>query len=270
MRDKAQCIAILKINNTTCQEKIDNMHNQTLNQLGLTDKEAIVYQALLSLGPSPIRTVAEKSEINRGTTHECLKSLLQKGVVNYLPRGRRKLFSPRDPEVLLQIAEKKQLELERAIGQLKSSVIPDLQHLKPDFASAQVQFFEGDEGIEFVLRDILNTVQSTQNKDYAVFSSKPIRSHLYRPFPNYTNLRIKKGIEVRVIAIGDGGEDAELSQRKWLKTEGKVDAAYIAIYPPKVAIISLASNDYPTAVVIEANEVASAQLIIFNTLWGLL
>ena len=246
------------------------MHNKTLEKLGLSTKEAIIYQSLLSLGPSPIRTIAEKSEINRGTTHECLKSLLLKGVVNYLPRGKRKLFAPRDPEVLLQLAEKQQNDLDSAIAQLKTTVIPDLQHLKPDFAASQVQFYEGDEGIEFVLRDILSTVQSSEQKDYAVFSSKPIRSHLYRPFPNYTNLRIKKGIEVRVIAIGDGGEDAELSQRKWLKTEGKVDAANIANYPPKVAIISLASNNYPTAVVIEAKEVAAAQQIIFNTLWGLL
>jgi sugar-specific transcriptional regulator TrmB len=246
------------------------MHIKTLEKLGLSLKEATVYQSLLALGASPIRAVAEKSGINRGTTHECLKSLLQKGVVNYLPRGRRKLFAPRDPEVLLQLAEKQQADLDNAISQLKSSVIPDLQHLKPDFSTTQVQFYEGDEGIEFVLRDILSTVQRSDEKDYAVFSSKPIRSHLYRPFPNYTNLRIKKGIEVRVIAIGDGGEDAELSQRKWLKTAGKVDAAYIAIYPPKVAIISLAANDYPTAVVIEAKEVAAAQLIIFNTLWELL
>ena len=70
------------------------MHNSTLEKLGLSTKEAIVYQSLLSLGPSPIRVIAEKSAINRSTTHDCLKSLLQKGVVNYLPRGRRKLFSP--------------------------------------------------------------------------------------------------------------------------------------------------------------------------------
>jgi len=246
------------------------MHIKTLEQLGLSEKEANIYQSLLSLGPSPIRSVAEKANINRGTTHECLKSLLQKGVVTYLPRGKRKLFAPRDPEVLLQIAEKQQHELESAISQLKTSIIPDLQHLQPDFSNTEVQFYEGDDGIEFVLRDILSTVQLTDHKDYAVFSSKPIRSHLYRPFPNYTNLRIKKGIGVKVIAIGDGGEEAQLSERKWLKTEGKVDAAYIAIYPPKVAIISLASNNYPTAVVIGSKEVAAAQQIIFNTLWQLL
>ena len=111
------------------------MHNKTLEKLGLSTKEAIIYQSLLSLGPSPIRAIAEKSEINRGTAHECLKSLLLKGVVNYLPRGRRKLFAPRDPEVLLQLAEKKQSDLETAIVQLKTTGIPDLQHLKPDFSA---------------------------------------------------------------------------------------------------------------------------------------
>ena len=81
---------------------------------------------------------------------------------------------------------------------------------------------------------------------------------------------IKLASHDKVIAIGEGGEDAELSERKWIKTEGKVDAAYIAVYPPKCAIISLASANYPTAVVIESKEVATAQKIIFDTLWGLL
>jgi hypothetical protein len=172
--------------------------------------------------------------------------------------------------VLLQLAEERRHSLNSAIDQLKTKVVPELHHLMPDFNTANVSYYEGDSGIEQVLRDILNTVETQQPKRYSVFSSKPIRNHLYRPFPNFTSQRILKGIEVKVIAIGEGGEDAELSERKWIKTEGKVDAAYIAVYPPKCAIISLASANYPTAVVIESKEVATAQKIIFDTLWGLL
>jgi hypothetical protein len=168
------------------------------------------------------------------------------------------------------MAEEKRQSLDSAIEQLKSRVIPDLNHLRPDFSAANVQFYEGDAGIELVLKDILNTVSSQQQREYCVFSSKPIRPHLYRPFPNFTNQRIQKGIGVRVIAIGEGGEDAELLERKWIRTEGPVDAAYIAVYPPKCAIISLASENYPTAVVIDSAEVAAAQKIVFDTLWGLL
>lgn len=246
------------------------MNYKIFEQLGLDQREIAIYCALLSLGPSSIRNIADKAEVNRGTTYDCLKSLLQKGIVSYFPKGKRRLFSPRSPEVLLQLAEHKQTELDRTIQLLKNAIIPELNQLKPAISTTNVQFYEGDEGISFVLKDILSSVSLSKSREYAVFSSKPIRSHLYRPFPNYTAQRIEKGIEVRVIAIGEGGEDAELSQRKWIRTEGKVDAAYIAIYPPKCAIISLASNNYPTAVVIDSKEVSSAQLIIFNTLWELL
>ncbi|WP_293266924.1 helix-turn-helix domain-containing protein [Neptunomonas sp.] len=246
------------------------MQHSILERLGFDQREITIYRALLSLGPSPIRSIADKAGINRGTTYDCLKGLLQKGIVSYLPKGKRRLFSPRNPEVLLQLAEQRQHEIENTIQQLKTSIIPELNHLKPDFSAANVQFYEGDDGIEFVLRDILSSVSKSNERHYSVFSSKPIRSHLYRPFPNYTAQRIQKQIGVRVIAIGDGGEDAELSERKWIKTEGHVDAAYIAIYPPKCAIISLASNNYPTAVLIDSKEVSAAQKIIFDTLWAVL
>ncbi|WP_417225834.1 TrmB family transcriptional regulator [Amphritea sp.] len=246
------------------------MNDELFELLGLSKREITLYRALLSLGPSAIRTIAEKAGINRGTSYDCLKEMQQKGIVTYLPKGKRRLFSAREPEVLLQLAEERRYSLNSAIDQLKTKVVPELHHLMPDFNTANVSYYEGDSGIEQVLRDILNTVETQQPKRYSVFSSKPIRNHLYRPFPNFTSQRILKGIEVKVIAIGEGGEDAELSERKWIKTEGKVDAAYIAVYPPKCAIISLASANYPTAVVIESKEVATAQKIIFDTLWSLL
>lgn len=246
------------------------MYQNVFEQLGLSERDISIYKALLSLGPSSIRTVADHAGVNRGTTYECLKSLRQRGIVTYQPRGKRRYFSAREPEVLLQLAAERQEQLEQAIGQLKSSVIPELHHLKPDFSVANVEFYEGDAGIEQVLRDILNRVGEQRDPIYSVFSSKPIRPLLYRPFPNFTAQRIARKIRVRVIAIGEGGEDAEFSERKWIRTEGTVDAAYIAIYPPRCAIISLASDNYPTAVVIDSREVAAAQQIIFNTLWGLL
>ena len=246
------------------------MNDEIFSLLGLSPREIVIYKALLSLGASSIRTIADKSGINRGSTYESLKEMQQKGIVTYQPKGKRRLFAPVDPDILLQLAEERRQGLDRAMEELKQNIIPELQHLKPDFNAANVSFYEGDDGIEHVLKDILNTVSNSEADSYSIFSSKPIRKHLYRPFPNFTNQRIQRGITVRAIAIGDGGEDALLSERKWIKTEGKVDAAYIAIYPPKCAIISLASENYPTAVVIDSAEVAAAQKIIFDTLWRLL
>ncbi len=246
------------------------MIQQAFEQLGLTPRETQLYQTLLQLGPASIRDIAEKSGINRGAAYESLKQLQVKGVVSYFPKGKRRFFSAENPDILLRLAVEKQQRLEKTIETLKTSIIPNLHQQQPDYNQTNVRYYEGDDGIEWVLRDILEVVSQQNNKEYCVFSSKPIRPYLYRPFPTYTKHRVKLGINVKVIAIGDGGEDAELSERKWIKTDGAVDASYIAIYPPKCAIISLASNNFPSAVVLESKDISKAQQIIFDTLWKLL
>ncbi|MFT2110526.1 TrmB family transcriptional regulator [Marinomonas sp. 2405UD68-3] len=246
------------------------MIQQAFEQLGLTPRETQLYQTLLQLGPASIRDIAEKSGINRGAAYESLKQLQVKGIVSYFPKGKRRLFSAENPDILLRLAEEKQQRLEKTIESLKTTIIPNLHQQQPDYNQTNVRYYEGDDGIEWVLRDILDVVSQQDNKEYCVFSSKPIRPYLYRPFPTYTKHRVKLGINVKVIAIGDGGEEAELSERKWIKTDGAVDASYIAIYPPKCAIISLASNNFPSAVVLESKDISKAQQIIFDTLWKLL
>ena len=246
------------------------MNLNTLEQIGLNQREISIYLVLLKLGTASIREIAAQADINRGTTYETLKQLAGKGIVSYFPKGKRRVFCAEPPEKLLDLAEEQRQSLEQGIDDMKQSLIPQLNHLKPDFNPGNVRFYEGDAGIEFVLKDILNTVARQKNKTYSVFSSKLIRQHLYRPFPNYTQQRIRKKINVRVIAIGDGGEDADFSERKWIDAKGRIDASYIAIYPPKVTMISLASRDYPVAVVIDSQEIATAQQIIFETLWNTL
>lgn len=154
---------------------------------------------------------------------------------------------------------------------LETEIIPDLKLLAPDTVGTKVQYYEGDDGIEFVLKDILHTVASTDEKSYSVYSSKLIRKYLYRPFPNYTRQRVQKNIKVKVIAIGAGGEEAPLAERKWIEADDKDTAAsYVAIYPPKCAMISLSREEYPTAVIIESSAIALALKISFDTLWKLL
>ncbi|MEY8263036.1 MAG: helix-turn-helix domain-containing protein, partial [Bermanella sp.] len=68
------------------------MNLSTLTHLGLSQREIAIYQSLLELGPSSIRDLAQKSAVNRGSTYETLKVLVSKGIVNYLPKGKRRVF----------------------------------------------------------------------------------------------------------------------------------------------------------------------------------
>jgi len=244
---------------------------QVLKQLDFEEREVDIYCALLALGNASIREVAEKADVNRGTTHELLKKMLKRGIVNYYPKGKRRHFCAEAPEKLIEIAAEKQEQLRHASIQLANEVIPNLNRLAPDTGSPKVTYYEGDEGIEKVLKDILNVSEKSKNKNYNVYSSQAIRKYLYRPFPNYTVQRIKRNIRVKAIAIGPGGEEAPLSERKWIgdKKDG-TQASYVAIYPPKCAMISLQEGNYPTAVVIESEAISRSMELSFETLWGLL
>jgi HTH-type transcriptional regulator, sugar sensing transcriptional regulator len=248
------------------------MKLDSLRQLDLTDRQIKVYHSLLKLGPASIRDVAADSGINRGSTYETLKQLAAKGIVSYFPQGRRRVFQAEDPERLMTLAESKQQALSQAMDQLRKDVIPALKQSQSQnqFSPGNVRFYEGDDGVELVLRDILDSTAAKPETGYAVISTKTLREHLYRPFPNFTRQRVERGIKVRVLAVGEGGDEAELAERKWLPAGEATDASYIAIYPPKVAMITLTEQNYPVVVIIDSSAIASTQMLLFNTLWQIL
>ena len=246
------------------------MQLDALLALDLSQRQIRIYHALLRLGPASIRDVAAEAGVNRGSTYETLKELATRGIVSYFPRGKRRVFQAEDPEQLLQLGESKQHALSVAMEQLRREVIPALKSEQPEFSPGNVRFYEGDDGVELVLRDLLNSAEKLEPRSYAVISTKTLREHLYRPFPNFTRQRVRRGIHVRVIAVGEGGDEAELAERKWLPAGAGTDASYIAIYPPKIALISLAQNNYPVVIVIDSPAIASTQQLMFDTLWGLL
>jgi len=243
---------------------------ESLRQLDLSERQISIYQTLLRLGPASIRDVAAESGVNRGSTYETLKQLVTKGIVSYFPKGKRRVFQAEDPERLLSLGESKQQALSSAMDQLRKEVIPALKATQTEFSPGNVRFYEGDDGVELVLRDILDSTENNPDLGYAVISTKTLREHLYRPFPNFTRQRVARGINVRVIAVGEGGDDAELAERKWLPADESTDASYIAIYPPKVAMITLANKNYPVVVIIDSAGIASTQQLMFDTLWKLL
>ena len=245
--------------------------HETLSQLGLSNRQTDLYLTLLKLGPSSIRDIATGAGINRGTTYEELKKLRSMSLVTYFPRGKRRFFCAESPDVLLRLAQEKLEQTSQAVDRLEFEILPDLQQLVPESSHTNVFHYEGDDGIEYVLRDILQTVDALEHKQYRVYSSRQIRKYLYRPFPAFTRTRVSKGIHVNVIAIGEGGEEAPLANRKWIPTEEiNNPASYVAIYGSKCAMISLLEGDYPTAVLLDSVAIATALSVSFDTLWHLL
>lgn len=247
----------------------DNITIQKLlRELGFSDVEAETYWALLNLETVSIRKVAERSGINRGTTYEAIKRLVMAGLVHTRKTGEREYYSAESPEKVYDLIRDKRKDL-WVTQQQAQQLIPELlaKKARPQ-GRPLVKYYEDDEGVVAILRDVLQTCGQLDEPQYYVYSSRPLRQYLYRKFPQFTERRIKEGIAVKVIAVGEGGDPAEVSERKWLpEAAGSEISSYTLIYGNKVANISI-SNDYtPYGVVIEDAGAAAMQRLLFDRLW---
>ena len=239
-----------------------------LEQLGLSSVEAVIYLTLLELEAVSVRKVADAAGINRGTTYDAIKKLIAHGLVSARKSGQREYFSAESPEKIYDIIRDKRKDLLQT-QQLSQKIVPSLlaQNVRPG-GRPIVRYYEDDEGVVTILRDVLQTCAKLDNPEYFAYSSRPLRQYLYRKFPQFTKRRIDEGIRVKVIAIGEGGEPAELSDRKWLSEPAGSDiSSYTLIYADKVAHISIASDFTPYGVVIEDAGTASMQKLLFTQLW---
>jgi sugar-specific transcriptional regulator TrmB len=239
-----------------------------LRELGFSEAEAETYWALLNLEAVSIRKVAYISGINRGTTYDAIKRLAAAGLVHARKSGQREYYSAESPERIYDLIRDRRKELWET-QQQAAALIPELlaKKARPQ-GRPLVKYYEDDEGVVAILRDVLQTCGQLDEPQYYVYSSRPLRQYLYRKFPQFTERRIKEGIAVKVIAVGEGGDPAEVSERKWLPEPGGGEiSSYTLIYANKVANISI-SNDYtPYGVVVEDAGAAAMQRLLFERLW---
>jgi sugar-specific transcriptional regulator TrmB len=244
---------------------------ELLMQLGFSEAEAEVYWTLLNLETVSIRKVANASGINRGTVYDALKALQSAGLVIARKTGVRERYGAESPEKIYDLIRDRRKDLLRNQRQAEA-LIPKLmaRQARPQ-GSPIVRYYEDDEGVVTILRDVLQTCGKMKVPVYRVYSSKPLRQYLYRKFPEFTERRINEGVKVKVIAVGEGGDPADISERRWLnEPEGSHISSYTIIYGNKVAHISISNDFTPYGVVVEDRGTAAMQELLFERLWSTL
>lgn len=246
-----------------------------LQKLGLSHKSAVVYLALLRLGPSSVRSLAEQTGMNRGTTYDMLKDLEQHRLVSFYKKESKQQFIAEPPERLRSLVQEEEVSLQQATHELEQgmSELEALYHRGGERPVARY-YERGD--LKVVLEDVLETCEQTDERLYRVYSAEGLRPYLYEQFPTFSDVRIAKGICVQVIAIGEGGELRGLDERRWLQIQNQDTSGqrlynavptYILMYPGKTAFISLNAKKEPVGVIIENDGVYETQKTIFDTLW---
>lgn len=241
-----------------------------LRNFGLSDKETSIYLALIELGPSSVRTVADKAGINRGTAYDILKALINDGLVTYYHKQTKQFFVAEPPEKLLRALEDREEKLALVKKEIKESM-PRLQAIFERSGNRPaVKFYEGDKGMKQILQDVLDTMKNINDKTYFVYSSGTAedRKHLYAAMPDFNKKRTDKKVIVRVISLGEAGGIFGLDERRQIPASREnLRMTHELIYGGKIAHIGLDDSGNSIGVVVENESIYQMQQQIFEFNW---
>lgn len=235
--------------------------------LGLGEVEGKVYIALLELGGGYVSSVARTAKLPRVNCYHTLEKLTEKGLVNYVTRGKIRYYSPEPPQKIVSILENRVQYARKTLPELLS--ITNTLALKP-----KIKYYEGLEGVKNIMQDTL-----TAKKELLGYSNLQGVSEIFGEFvKNYGSQKMKKQIKTRLICPSseDAFEYVKKSYPKdfppdlieilfvnprefWFENE-------IMIYDDKVAVISL-NKDELNGMIFESPVYARSQRAIFNLAW---
>jgi len=167
---------------------------EVLNQIGLNEKQASVYLALLELGTATVHPIATKAGIKRPTTYLILDELQKKGLVSVVPRAKKALYTAESPEKLINDLNKKQELVKRFLPNMMA-----LYNAKID--KPAVLLFEGKEAVRGVYEKIL----AAREVDF--FSTISDIISVYPDYPKKLNDKAISGsIKIRELLTRSGAD----------------------------------------------------------------
>ncbi len=118
-----------------------------LQEIGLQEKEAKVYVAMLELGKATAQDIAKKSDVNRATTYFVMENLMKRGLASAIDEGTRQYFIPEEPSQLEAIFEKQRIEFESRRGRVVGLVAELSERNALKTRKPVVKYYLGKEGL---------------------------------------------------------------------------------------------------------------------------
>lgn len=165
------------------------MNKFDLYNLGFSEKEAEVYLALNTYGPSPASTLARVTKIKRTSVYDALNSLVARNFIASFRQGAYMYFVVDDVNKILYQEKEKVRLAEKVVEDLK---VGQLQQ-----SGVRVHHFVGEEGYRQMYEDILRAhpkeLMVWINLDEFYKALDPVREE------EWTKERIQKKIYTRLL-----------------------------------------------------------------------
>lgn len=237
-----------------------------LQSADLSANEAKVYLAALELGETSVKRISKKSGVKRTTVYLAVESLNKKGLIGRSKRKGKSIYYAENPKKIKnKLAEKMEI-VDRLMPQLLS--ITNLIDNKP-----AIRFFEGEEGIKEVLR---NLALSSTKETYAWYSDTWLEKFDAKWINEvFIPSRVKNKVWVSCLHP-DNDQFKEIAKKnpEQLRRFKSIDPDFfkisvsINLYDKnKIGILSFEEN---FSLIIESQKIYDSLLSIHKTMWNFL
>lgn len=250
------------------------MFKEQLQNLGLSKKEAIIYETLLQLGPSSIMPIVKTSKLKKGDVYNILNTLKKKNLIEEETNKTKKIFKSLQPQNLENLIEEKKQEINMR-EKILEQVVPQLSSLfQTTTEKPLIQILNGHEGIITFYEDILKA----KKRELLIFVSKYHREE--EKLTDIVDQQIKKqrklGFTTRAINVYnprvplkhtiDYLKKRAINRSKIRFIFDKISyPSQIILYDNKVAITSMKKELITT--LIENDNISQTMKMIFEQLW---
>ncbi len=245
-----------------------------IEDLGLSNKEARVYIACLSLGSSPVQRIADQAGIKRVTAYVILESLASLGLVSQSIWGKKTVFAAESPANLKRFLDKREKELaEQKQGFIR--ILPQLEGLKSspkDSPNAKV--YDTIDGIRTIMNIFLE--QGRRPGAGAAYGISNL-DQLYEYFPEFESAnanpqRAEAGIRSRFIYTSVKGpvlkdtDEQRIRESRWLPHDKFPVSGDFTVIGNDIMMLSLNPANR-IGITISSKELADGLRAIFEVAW---
>lgn len=250
------------------------MHQKNLEYLGLSEKEALVYVALLKVEKSQAIQLARKLGIKQPTIYVILDSLLKKNLVREVQVGKRAFYSAESPESLTRLVLKEKNEIDNKAKRAEK-IIAELKTIDKDEGERPVvRFYEGKEALKQSVKEYVDTEEFSEGLDYGIYSYDLLPKIFDEKSLKEIDLkRTENNIRFRAIYTG---EEKVIGKSSKIQESIKIDKdrfpieCDVNIFKDEVRFHTVVNNGMsPSGIVIKNKEISTTLKSIIDYIFSM-
>ena len=166
---------------------------EPLKNLGLSEKEVLVYLALLQLGSATPYQIAKKAGIKRPTAYVISEELVSKGLIVHIPGEEKLRYIAKNPEAFFEEQEEKLAAARK--------ILPELRSYQKNVAEKpSILYFEGMDGLRQAYEYRQKELRGRETVGFFA-SNEDATSEVTQYFLDFNEYREKNKMYVRGVTV---------------------------------------------------------------------